>query len=138
MKTSQTGSALRSILITIAVIIAVVGMLVTQLPKGYKDDLSSIGKGVGTVVLIHNKNGAKSLELMGVVDRVRSDFEGRVDFLIAEVDTDAGRAFMQAQQVANIGLVFFSPEGQRLRFVDGPIDKAALRAALDSAFPKSN
>lgn len=136
MKTSQTGSALRSILITIAVVIALVGFLVTQLPKGYQDDLGSIGKGTGTVVLIHNKNSARSLELMGVVDQVRSDFEGHVDFLIAEVDTDNGRAFLQAQQVSNIGLLVFSADGQRLRFVDGPIDKDALRTALGSAFPK--
>ena len=136
MKITQTGFALRSFLITLAVVIALFGLLVSLLPKGYQDDLSRIGKGVGTVVLIHNKNGAKSLELMGVVDKVRSDFAGRVDFLIAEVDTDSGRKFMQAQQVSNIGLVFFAPDGQRLRYVDGPIDKVALRAALDSAFPK--
>lgn len=136
MKTSQTGSALRSILITLAVVVVLVSALVSLLPKGYKDDLSVIGKGVGTVVLIHNKNGVQSLNLMGVVDKVRSDYEGRVEFLIAEVDTASGRTFMQAQQVTNVGLLFFSPDGQRLRFVDGPIDKAALRAALDSEFPK--
>lgn len=136
MKNTQTGFAWRSILITIAVVIALVGVLVTLLPKGYQDDLSRIGKGTGTVVLIHNKNGVQSLNLMGVVDKVRSDFEGRVDFLIAEVDTASGRTFMQAQQVSNVGLLFFSPEGQRLRVVDGPIDQAGLRAALDSAFPK--
>lgn len=136
MKTTQTGVAWRSILITIAVVIVLVGVLGTLLPRGYQDDLGRIGKGVGTVVLIHNKNGARSLELMGVVDQVRSDFEGHVDFLIAEVDTAPGRAFMQAQQMTNVGLVFFSADGQRLRQVDGPIDKEALRAALDGAFPK--
>ncbi len=138
MKNTQIGFAWRSILITVAAVVALIAVLGTLLPRGYKDDLSSIGKGTGTVVLIHNKNGAKSLELMGVVDKVRSDFQDRVDFLIAEVDTASGRAFMQSQQVTNVGLIFFSPGGERLRFVDGPVDKAGLRAELDRAFPKPN
>lgn len=138
MTSTQTGFAWRSVLITMTVVVALVAILINFLPKGYKDDLSGIGKGTGAVVLIHNKNGVKSLELMGVVDRVRSDFEDRVDFLIAEVDTASGQAFMQSQQVTNVGLVFFSADGKRLRFVDGPIDKEALRTALGSAFPKSH
>jgi len=136
MKIKQTGVAWRSILIGIAVVIVLVGVLSTLLPRGYKDDLSGIGKGVGTVVLIHNKNGVQSLNLMGVVDKVRSDFEGHVDFLIAEVDSPKGSAFIQAQQVKDVGLVFFSADGQRLRFVNSTIDKTALRAELASAFPK--
>lgn len=136
MKITQTGVAWRSVLITIVAVIALVAVLGSLLPRGYKDDLSSIGKGVGTVVLVHNKNGVQSLNLMGVVDKVRSEFEGHVDFLIAEVDSPRGSAFIQAEQVNDVGLVFFSADGKRLRFVDGNIDKAALRAALSSAFPK--
>lgn len=136
MKITQTGVAWRSILITITVVTALLSILVTLLPKGYKDDLSRIGKGVGTVVLIHNKNGVQSLNLMGLVDQVRPDFESHVAFLIAEVDTASGRAFMQSQQASNVGLVLFSADGKRLGFVDGNIDKDALRAALGNAFPK--
>lgn len=136
MKITQTGVAWRSILITTTVVTVLVSILVTLLPKGYKDDLSRIGKGVGTVVLIHNKNGVQSLNLMGLVDKVRPDFEGHVEFLIAEVDTASGRAFLQSQQASNVGLVLFAADGKRLGFVDGNIDRDALRATLGNAFPK--
>ena len=136
MKLTQSGVAWRSVLITLAVVSALLWAVSMLLPRGYKDDLSGIGKGVGTVVLIHNKNGVQSLNLMGVVDKVRSEFESHVDFLIAEVDSPSGSAFIQAQDVKDVGLVFFSADGKRLRFVNSNIDKAALRAELASAFPK--
>ena len=136
MKITQTGSALRSSLLTIAAIIALLGLISTQLPKAFNDDLSRVGAGTNTAVLIHNKNRVQSLDLMSRVDQVRSDFEDHVEFLIADVDTDSGRKFMQAQQIGNIGLVLFSPDGTRLRVVDATLDAEALRMTLGSTFAK--
>ena len=136
MKITQTGSALRSSLLTIAAIIALLGLISTQLPKAFNDDLSRVGAGTNTAVLIHNKNRVQSLDLMSRVDQVRSDFEDHVEFLIADVDTDSGRRFMQAQQIGNIGLVLFSPDGTRLRVVDATLDAEALRMTLGSTFAK--
>ena len=136
MKITQTGSALRSSLLTIAAIIALLGLISTQLPKAYNDDLSRVGAGTNTAVLIHNKNGVQSLDLMSRVDQVRSDFEDHVEFLIADVDTDSGRRFMQAQQIGNIGLVLFSPDGTRLCVLDATLDAEALRMTLGSTFAK--
>ena len=136
MKITQTGSALRSSLLTIAAIIALLGLISTQLPKAFNDDLSRVGAGANTAVLIHNKNRVQSLDFMSRVDQVRSDFEDHVEFLIADVDTDSGRKFMQAQQIGNIGLVLFSPDGTRLRVVDATLDAQALRMTLGSTFAK--
>lgn len=136
MKITQTGSVLRSTLLTLAAIIVVLGLISTQLPKAFKDDLSRVGAGANTAVLIHNKNGVQSLDFMSLVDRVRSDFEDQVEFLIADVDTDSGRKFMQTQQIGDIGLALFSPDGTRLRVVAATLDEEALRTALDSAFAK--
>ena len=130
MKILQNGSTLRSSLLTIAGIIALLAFLTTQLPKGYKDDLSRVGKGTSAAVLIHNKNGVQSLDFMTLVDKVRADFEGQVEFLIADVDTDSGRKFMQAHQISKIGLVLFAPDGTRLRVIDAALDEEALRRAL--------
>lgn len=136
MKITHTGSALRSSLLTIAVIIVLLGLISTQLPKAFKDDLSRVGAGVSTAVLIHNRNGVQSLDFMSLVDQVRSDFEDHVEFLIADVDTDSGRKFMQTQQINDIGLALFSPDGTRLRVLAATFDEAVLRATLSSAFPQ--
>ena len=134
MKITQTGSTLRSTLLTLAAIIVALGLISTQLPKAFKDDLSRVGAGANTAVLIHNKSGVQSLDFMSLVDEVRADFESQVEFLIADVDTESGQKFMRAQQIGDIGLVLFSPDGTRLRVVAATLDEEALRAALGGTF----
>ena len=130
MKTRDAGFALRSGLVTMAVIVVALAIIATQLPKAFSDDLSRIGRGTQTAVLIHNKNGVESLKLMSVVDEVRHEFAGRLEFLIADVETDQGRSFMRQQQLGDIALVLFAADGTRVGVVDPSLDERQLRAAL--------
>ena len=134
MKKQHSGSALRSSLITIVVIVVLLGIAVKMLPKGYNDDLSKIGQGTNIVVLVQNKGASQSMDLINLLDRVRDDYEDRVDFLIADIDTPEGKAFAQRQQLDSSMLVFFAPDGTRLKVTDSNINEAGLRMALDNAF----
>lgn len=134
MKKSHAGSTLRSSLITIVVIVALLGIAVIMLPKGYNDDLSKIGQGANVVVLIQNKGASQSMDLINLLNHVRDDYEDRVEFLIADTDTRDGKAFAQQQQLDSSMLVFFAPDGTRLNVVDSNIDEAGLRMALDNTF----
>lgn len=134
MNDLQTGSVLRRNLITIAAIVILLAVSVMMLPKGYKDDLSLIGKGSNIVVLIQNKGAQQSMNLLTLLDQVRGAYEGKVDFLIADIDTPEGKAFENQQQLDSSVLVFFSPDGTRLNVIDSHINETDLRIALNNAF----
>ena len=134
IKCSQTGSALRTSLITIVAIVILLGIAVYMLPKGYNDDLSLIGHGTSVVVLIQNKGAQQSMDLINMLNHIRSDYEDNVNFLIADSDTPEGKAFEQQQHLDSSVLVLFAPDGTRLKVIDNKIDEAGLRMTLNNAF----
>lgn len=134
MHRSQTGSALRSSLITVGIIAALLIIAFLMLPKGFSDDLSRIGQGSNVVVLTHNKEAVQSLDLMTLLNKVRSDYADRIEFLVVDIDTDAGRAFMEQQQIGGSALLLFDPDGTRRGVLVSVRDEQTLRAALGNAF----
>jgi hypothetical protein len=134
MKHLQIGSALRSSLITIAVIVALLGVAVMMLPAGYDDDLSKIGQGSNIVVLIQNKGAQQSMNLLTLLNQVRNDYDSKIKFLIADIDTPEGKTFERQQQLNNNVLVFFGPDGTRLNVIGSEIDETGLREVLNNTF----
>lgn len=134
MNRTQTGSALRTTLITIAATIAVLAFLITRLPQGFSDDLSRIGRGANIVVLVHNKSTVRSQNLMSLLNQVRPDYAGKVEWLVADIETESGKAFVREQQVNDSILLFFGPDGTRRGVLEGAVDENGLRMALDTAF----
>jgi predicted polyphosphate/ATP-dependent NAD kinase len=134
MNRTQTGSALRTTLITIAATIAVLAFLITRLPQGFSDDLSRIGRGANIVVLVHSKSTVRSQNLMSLLNQVRPDYAGKVEWLVADIETESGKAFVREQQLNDSILVFFGPDGTRRGLLEGAVDENGLRMALDTAF----
>ena len=134
MRHLQTGSALRSSVITIGVIVILLGIAVVMLPEGYNDDLSIIGKGSNIVVLIQNKGSQQSMDLLNLLNEVRYDYAGKVEFLIADSDTPEGKMFENQQQLDSSVLAFFGPDGTRLNVIGSKINESGLREVLDRTF----
>ena len=134
MRYSQSGSALRGSLITIAVIVILLGISVMMLPESYDDDLSKIGHGSNIVVLVQNKGASQSMDLLNLLNSVRNDYRGKIDFMIADIDTEEGKAFEQQQQLNSSVLVLFGPDGTRLNVINSGVDETALRTAINNAF----
>lgn len=134
MHRNETGSALRSSLITVGVIATLLVIAFLMLPKGFSDDLSRIGQDANVVVLTHNKEAVQSLDLMTLMNNIRGDYAGRIEFLAVDIDTDAGRAFMEQQQIGGSALLLFDPDGVRRGVLISVRDEQTLRAALDNAF----
>jgi len=131
MNHKQSGSAT---LIKLAVVLTICGILafaITSLPKGFKDDLSLIGQGSVGVVLVHDKTLVRSTTMMELLNKVRSDYEGEIEFLAVDIDTPTGHTFSQQQRVNVIDLVIFDRNGVRQRVLNGTIDEKELRSALD-------
>jgi hypothetical protein len=127
----QKGSALRSTLITVGIVVLALALAATLLPRGFSDDLSRIGQGRPAVVLTHDKEAVASLELMTMLNDIRGDYEDRLEFLAIDVATEEGRSFAQSQGVGSSLLVLFDGTGSRIAVFDGIRDPAILRSALE-------
>ena len=134
MRYIHTGSAARTTLITLVVIAAFLVVAITLLPKGFSTDTSVIGQGSHVVVLAHNKELMYSLNLMDLLNKVRSEYSDRIEFRVVDMNTPQGQAFLQQQQVQLGSLLFFAPDGTRQRVVSNIDDEAKLRASLNSIF----
>jgi len=132
MKHYQQGSAK---LITLAVVIAICGVLfaaVKLMPKGFKDDLSVIGQGSVVVVLVHDKHLVGGTKMMELMNKLRPDYEGKVEFLAVDIATPIGQAFIQQQKVNAIDLVIFDSKGERKSVIKSGSEEQQLRSVLDS------
>jgi hypothetical protein len=131
LNSAEKGSALRSTLITVAIVVFALAFAATLLPRGFSDDLSRIGQGRPAVVLIHDKEAVASMELMTMLNDIRSDYEDRLEFLAIDVVTEDGRRFAQSQGLGSSLLVLFDGTGNRVGIVDGIRDPAVLRSTLE-------
>jgi hypothetical protein len=101
-----------------------------NLPRGFSDDLSQIGRGRIAVVLVRDKNAVESMQLMNVLNEIRGRYAGRVVFLLTDYDTPEGRAFIAANNAARITLVLFDPSGKRVRVLQAPQTAASLQKEI--------
>ena len=131
MTYTQTGSARYTNLVIILIVCAVLVTAVMFLPKGFSDDLSIIGQGSAVVVLTHDKNTVGGVVFMDMLSDVRSDYEGRIDFLVVDVNTPKGQGFIRQQGVRPIVLVLFGPDGSKRNVIGFGIDEEELRSVLD-------
>lgn len=133
----QSGAAGLTKLAIVAAICGLLAFAVTLLPKGFKSDLTLIGQGTTSVVLIHDKNLVASTKMMELLNKVRSDYEGSVIFLAVDIATPAGQSFSQQQRAGVVDLVIFGADGKRLQVLGGTTGEQALRAALDATLQQT-
>ncbi len=132
MTYTQTGSTTYTSLVVILVIGLSLAVAVMLLPKGFSHDLSKIGQGSVVVVLTNDKNTVRGMEVMALLNDIRSDYKGRVEFLSVDVASSKGQAFSQQQRVGSVVLVVFGPDGRRLTALGGGINEKELRLELDN------
>jgi hypothetical protein len=105
-----------------------------QLPgAAYPTDLTRVGAGTPTLVLMHDLGFVAGGEVMERMNHLRADYAGRVDFLVANLKTPTGAAFAQRHGVRDGTVLLFSADGRPTGVLHQP-DSAQLRSALDKAF----
>ena len=119
MSHKQVGAASTTKLVIIFAICGVLAFAVTLLPKGFKSDLSLIGQGTASLVLVHDKNYVGSIQMMELMNKVRSDYKETVEFLAVDIATPEGQRFSQQQQAGAIDLVVFGADGQKRNVLSG-------------------
>lgn len=120
--------------IMVAFSLAVLGLVFWNLPRGYSADLSQIGKGKNITVMVHDHYLVDSTRLMENLDKLRADYAGVVEFVVADMQVAEGQAFAKAHNVGATTLLFFSPDGTPLGSVQGMQEIDTLRNTLNQIF----
>jgi thioredoxin-like negative regulator of GroEL len=114
--------------------VAVLGLVFWNLPRGYSADLSQIGKGKNIVVYVHDHYLVDSTRLMENLDKLRADYAGVVEFVVADLQVAEGQTFAKAHNAGATTLLFFSPDGSPLGSVQGMQEVGTLRDTLNQIF----
>ena len=118
------------VVIIIIALIAVV--IVMNLPRGYSADLSLIGKGKPAIVLVRDKNSMGSMALLEVMHDIRNQNSAKIEFLVTDVNTPEGNAFIAAYNAAPTTLVFFDGSGNPLKLLYPPQNADSLQLEITS------
>lgn len=94
-------------------------------------DLTRLGQGVPTVVQIHDPGCPRCTALQRTARAAMSGFdETELVFLVANINTEEGRAIATANGVGHVTLLLFDGEGRRREIIEGPSTEARLEAAF--------
>lgn len=121
-------------LITFSLILLVIFIAVSLLPRSFSQDLSAIGQGTNVVVLVHDGNILQSTDTMVAMNAVRDDFEERVAFIVADINTPEGKLFADSHGFGQAALAFFAANGDRLQVLYSEQTGESLRQHLNTVF----
>ena len=111
------------------------GFIWSQLPgAAYPTDLSRIGAGRPAVVLAHDSNFAGGMAVMELLNTLRSDYDGEVEFLVAHLGMADAREFASHHSASDGTVLLFAADGRRVARLHQPQSSGELRHALDQAF----
>ena len=115
-----------------AVLVLAVVIVAMNLPRGFSDDLTRIGKGKPAVVFVRDKDAVESMGMINLLGDVRGQYAGRVEFLLTDYDTPEGRAFIATSHAAPITVVLFDAGGKQLKILAAPLTAASLEKEINS------
>ena len=136
-KNSKNPDTKRSIwpkLITITLILLIAIVAASLLPRGFSEDTSLIGKGTNALALIHDNNILQSGETMVAMNEVRDEYAERLEFIVVDIKTPAGKVFTDRYSLQPAALVFFSANGEILQTQYAPQTGESLRQELNRIF----
>jgi hypothetical protein len=132
---AHQGSPWRRRLLVSGIVLASGAFIWSRLPKGsFPTDLSRIGQGQPALVLSVDSNYMAGAEMMTVLNGLRPEFAGSVQFLVASIGLPEGRAFVDQHQTQDGSIVLFDARGERVAVLHGPRTQDELRQRLKQAF----
>jgi len=110
------------------VLLAIVA--VKNLPRGFSDDLSIIGKGKAAVVLIRDKNAVQTFDLLELMNGLRDQYAGEIEFLLTDSNTPQGKRFMKANEAPRVTLVLLDSDGKKVKVLFPPQTAESLQQEI--------
>ena len=126
---------MRKIIIKVAAAFGILAGLVFILAAGVgkpiSTDLSAIGQGKPALVLAFENFSPAGQDAMSRLNEVRSQYDSRLEFIVADLGVPQGKAFAERHQLSNGQAMFMLPDGSPLRAMHIPAEAQALRSLLD-------
>ena len=124
----------RKLLLTLLIFVAVGSLIWSQLPRGaYPTDLTRVGAGLPALVLAFDMNYTGGSEVMELMNDIRADYAGRIEFLVANLGMADGQAFADRHAAGDGTGLLFDAAGARIGALHRPRGVNELRHALDQA-----
>ena len=95
-------------------------------------DLSIIGQGKPVLVLAYENYSPDGGEALNRLQKVKADYNSRLDFVVADLGTPQGFAFANRHKLFNGQAVFLKQNGEPLTVTHIPKNEQALRSQLES------
>jgi len=126
---SSRARVFKWVAVVLCVLLAIV-VVAKNLPRGFSDDLSSVGKGKAAVVLIRDKNAVQTFDLLELMNGLRDQYAGKVEFLLTDSNTSQGKRFMKANEAPRVTLVLLDPAGKKVKVLFPPQTVESLQQEI--------
>ncbi len=123
----KSSKRLWSTLITLSVIVLLLAVAFTLLPRSLPTDFSVVGKGINAVVQMYDPNVLRSTETASAINKVRDDYIGQLEFVVVQIGTPTGRRLSQTYGIDTAALLFFDGNGKILNILQSSQDAKSLR-----------
>lgn len=98
-----------------------------------EQDLSRVGQGIPTVVQIHDPSCSLCNALQKETREALEGFDDKtLDYVVANVKTDEGRAFANLHRQPHVTLLLMDPDGNAVQVLNGPQDSEHLRSVFEA------
>lgn len=132
-KTVQAKSGMTKwVVLGLILLMAVIAVKI--LPRGYSDDLTRVGKGQPTIVLIREKNAVQSFDLLTVMDALRDQYAGKVEFLLSDYGTGETSMFLEKYKASKVTLVMLDGSGKLVKILYPPQTVDSVKQEIADGF----
>jgi hypothetical protein len=83
---------------------------------------------------VHDHDEMLSSTMMSSLDKIRGEYEGLVEFIVADMKADAGQAFANRYQAKGANMLWFAPDGTLLMTLRGLPELENLKALMNQSF----
>jgi len=125
----------KSIAVTTGILIALVAFgyfLVSGIGKSISSDLSVIGKGKPVLVLAYENYSLNGGEALNRLSKIRSDYDSRLDFVVADMGTPEGHMFTSRYKLFDGQALLLKQDGRPLSVIGIPSEEKELRRLLET------
>ena len=92
----QQGALKHNLMAFLLVAVGLVFLVGAMLPPSYNADLTLIGKGKPSVVIVYDSGSLSSVQLVENMNPIKQELNQSIHFLLADVNSPNGGAFQRA------------------------------------------
>ena len=117
---------------SLVALVAIGYLVLMGIGKPISADLSVIGQGKPALVLVYENYSITGGDALNRLRQVKSDYDSRLHFVVADLGTPQGLAFANRYQLSDGQAIFLKQDGKPLEVTSIPADERELRRHLES------